>query len=1241
MSRNHALLIGTANYEDPAYAPLAAVRADVHYLSQVLEMPSVGRFEESVRVEDSTKAAITQAVEDFLADREGDELVVLYLSGHGAYEREDGQLYYVAADTRADEVQRTGVKASFITEQLEACAARRKVLLLDCCFSGAAVQGFRSKGGTSQKAGADLPAVEASGVYVITASHHWEESFTSTPGDPSQFTQALVRGLHTGQADLDGDGQVSADDLFRYVSRELKNAPADRQQTPTKSSLSVTGDIFLAKAAVGRQIPALKPLDPGTFAVDAEGKGVAVPESVVPAVAAHDDTAFGEADWPKLFDYYLACLRQEEASGAFLPLPGSTPARALWPGGQESLLSGASDTVPAPEGVVRLAAQARKDGAELWYGYPTVVLFDGNKQKCAPLFMRQIEVAEDAGGVPMVVAAGPAVPHAQLVLERLGKDEGLELLATYRPSWRPGFRDEMVRDLRVLLDELALPDTEHLDPGALGDGATLRAPHEGARNLALVFAARSEQGGSSKQLVKDYQKMRSSVAELSGTALGALARREEPDPAAEEAVRIVAPLAVNEGQEAVIRAAMTRRLTVATGPPGTGKSQLIVNAVATARAAGLTVLVASTNNKAVDEVWERAEELAPGLLVRTGSRSGERDNVEDELEGLTRLTGVTRPPRSSQAHGGELRNATRELEEVRRRLADVAERERLLSAAAQRRHTYAETCRSEVAVLAAAFGDDTALERWRGAAHRVARAAFFKGFRRRRAVGRLPDLPVQVDGPEDFAELLAFADDEASWRHHRALAEGQPGDADLSEALRAAEQRVRDMAQGLLGALVDERAAGARQLLHDRIEAVRSTSPRQWATLDSLLPSVSGWAVTARSVRRFRDRPGLFDLVIIDEASQCSTTDVLPLLFRAKRALVIGDPMQLPHITQLQAPQEAEARDAASVRASWLEEHRLAHRSYSSFHAAAHASGGPLLLDEHFRCHPDIAEISNRYCYAGRLTVLTDPRTLRRLDGVGAVQWLDVPGRARAGRGGSWINSEEADRVHVAIERLLTRLPAGSTIGVVTPFRAQKELIARRWAREQRVRVGTVHTFQGGQQDVMLLSLVAGPQMRASAVGWLTRETNLWNVAITRARSHLIVLGDREFWSGQGGMAGALQDAAAGHARLDPAAAVEQEPWPLLVGDRLQKLLGDAVPGALTDRDVVRDGYRCDFELRLGDRTVPMLLDHGVPEDGNATRHVRLALTRTRLVPGGIRVPAWEVWDGRTRRITAAAQRPV
>ncbi|MER7791829.1 AAA domain-containing protein [Streptomyces sp. NPDC097640] len=1228
MSRKHALLVGTAAYEDVAFPALPSVRADVHYLSQVLEMPAVGGYEACVRIEDSSKAAIRQSVERFLSEREPDELVVLYLSGHGAYDRDDGQLYYVTTDTEADRIQQTALEASFVTDQLEKCAARRKVLLLDCCFSGSAVQGFRSKGASQS---ATAPVVEAGGVHVITASQHWEQAFTTDVDQPSQFTRAIVEGLHSGQADLDGDGQVSANDLFRHISRDLQKAPDGRRQTPTQSSLHVTGDIYLARAAAGRQIPALKPLPAGHTAVT-DGAGGVTPAPVKATQAVHDDSAFTETEWAQLLTYYQHCLEAENATDDLLPLVGSGPPRAVWPAGEEVLLSGTETTVSAPERVVDLAERALKDGVDLfWYGYPVAVLYDGKRQVCAPLAMRQIEIERGPQGRSVVTPTGPIVLHPRLVLNRLGKDEGKELLAAYQPNWRPGFREEMVRDLRSLLQELGLPDTEHLDPRLLGDGSSLYAAHEGARNVAVVFAARSD-AAATAQLMKDYRTLQKSVGQFAGTALEAFATpaASGADESAERQVQVVAPLELNEGQEAVIRAAMVRKLTVATGPPGTGKSQLIVNAVATARAAGQTVLVASTNNKAVDEVWERCEALAPGLLVRTGNQTA----IEHELWTLEQLTRSIRPHQSSQMYWGELRNHLRRQEALRRQLAVVARRERELADLGRLRFSYSEQHNGDPQTLATALGDDVSLGRWLRRARTAARLGIFGGWLRSRCLRSLAPLSVQVVGRQGFADLLSFAEAEAAWRRKSTEADAAPDDAQLVTMLRETDRQVRETSTALLQASVAEQAMTARAAIHDRIEAVKSRSPRQWSSLERILPHVTGWAVTARSPRRFRDRAALFDLVIVDEASQCSTPDVLPLLFRARRALVIGDPMQLQHITTLQPRQEAESHRGVGLRASWLDEHRFEHRRYSAFHAAAHAAGKTLLLDEHFRCHPDIIGISNRHCYGNRLTVLTEPRSLRRLDGVDAVQWLDVVGTACRGSNGSWVNEEEAERVHLSVERLLMRLPEGSTVGVVTPFRAQKDLIAERWKNEKRVRVGTVHTFQGGQQDVILLSLVAGARMRPSAVNWLCREVNLWNVAITRARSHLIVFGDREFWSVRAGMPHALLDAVEAKAALtscDVNSGQQNE----LVGDRLQLMLADAISGALLDRKVTVDGYPYDFDVRRGTDAAQVRLDHGASFDMEDARYLRLALSQTALLPNGVRLPAWHVWADRAERVTA------
>lgn len=147
-------------------------------------------------------------------------------------------------------------------------------------------------------------------------------------------------------------------------------------------------------------------------------------------------------------------------------------------------------------------------------------------------------------------------------------------------------------------------------------------------------------------------------------------------------------------------------------------------------------------------------------------------------------------------------------------------------------------------------------------------------------------------------------------------------------------------------------------------------------------------------------------------------------------------------------------------------------------------------------------------------------RSVGAADPAPVLGWVDVPyGESAAGSGGrSWRNQAEADQVRQTVDELLARLPEDATVGVVTPFRAQKKALSRVWAGDDQVRVGTVHAFQGGQRDVMVLSPVATHNTPPRTTHWVASQVNLRNVAVTRAKSQLITVGSHRFWQGQSGL---------------------------------------------------------------------------------------------------------------------------
>lgn len=171
----------------------------------------------------------------------------------------------------------------------------------------------------------------------------------------------------------------------------------------------------------------------------------------------------------------------------------------------------------------------------------------------------------------------------------------------------------------------------------------------------------------------------------------------------------------------------------------------------------------------------------------------------------------------------------------------------------------------------------------------------------------------------------------------------------------------------------------------------------------------------------------------------------------------------------------------------------------------------------------------------------------------------------------------------------------------------------------ERVRVGTVHTFQGGECDIMVFSLVAAGNVPAHMFNWFDSQARLWNVAITRARSSLIIVGDRELWRQRGGIGGELLSTAEGRAP----SAVEDEQLRV----QLYRLLRSEDPGVELARVV--HGYRTDAVLSDG---TAVLLDQGVPDGGDPAVHMERMLRRRTLLAGdegqpARRLPLWRLFD--------------
>jgi WD40 repeat protein len=249
-----ALVVATGTYADLGLRRLRAPARDAEDLAQVLADPDIGGFAVTTVI-DQPAQQIRLAVEDFLAGRGTGDLLLVYLSCHGLLDARR-RLYFAAADTRKDRLGSTGVESAWVLDQLEHCRARRQVLILDSCFSGAFAYGAKGEADLGLR---DRFLGQGRGRVVLTASTATEYSFEGDPTDAaspagSVFTAALVQGLRTGAADTDHDGLVSVDDAYPYVFDQVQAAGA--AQTPQRWLYGAEGKILLARSPAG---PAIVP----------------------------------------------------------------------------------------------------------------------------------------------------------------------------------------------------------------------------------------------------------------------------------------------------------------------------------------------------------------------------------------------------------------------------------------------------------------------------------------------------------------------------------------------------------------------------------------------------------------------------------------------------------------------------------------------------------------------------------------------------------------------------------------------------------------------------------------------------------------------------------------------------------------------------------------------------------------------------------------------------------------------
>ena len=582
---------------------------------------------------------------------------------------------------------------------------------------------------------------------------------------------------------------------------------------------------------------------------------------------------------------------------------------------------------------------------------------------------------------------------------------------------------------------------------------------------------------------------------------------------------VVMPFHSNLDQRNAIRAALTHQISIIDGPPGTGKTQTILNLIASLIAQGKTIGVVAGANSAVDNVIDKLTEEGYGFLVASLGKMERvqefhrREGIlEQRREAWAQKASTASPGAPARVDEAALRaeeerlvalwEDARDIPAIRARLT-ATQRERLLFEEKVKESRRPMVNISHLAVVrrsSETIADLLALARCAPRPGRSPRA-IIERVRRYFAYGSLKGIDLGTPDVQSALQLAFY----------------QARERELSRRVEEAEARAAR--HGLVEVSAQYRRRSREALdaaLQDRFERERPSrlSSNQWLNrqTDILLRTYPVIASTCFSIRNNLAEDTLLDWIIIDESSQVLLPEGMAALSKARNAVIVGDARQIGPIFQgwdESTRQPPEARfDVRSV--SLLD-------SVKAMGKAAHSP--TTLLREHYRCHPAIIEFCNRMYYGGQLIPMRVPAQ-DAPDPLAIVYAAPGNHARRPLRGGGFFSQreieiisqlEEMEVIREGIEADDKDSSGDFVLGIVTPYRAQATSLRQRIRSDlgegthARWLAETAHKFQGRGAGTVVLSTVLNAHDRAATQDFYDSDA-LTNVIVSRAKDRFIVV---------------------------------------------------------------------------------------------------------------------------------------
>lgn len=506
---------------------------------------------------------------------------------------------------------------------------------------------------------------------------------------------------------------------------------------------------------------------------------------------------------------------------------------------------------------------------------------------------------------------------------------------------------------------------------------------------------------------------------------------------------------VNLDQLLVIHNGLKYPVLYVQGPPGSGKTNTILNTVVTAFFNNKTVLISSYNNHPVDEIYQKLSHLKykgddiPFPIIRLGNS----EKLKDAIKQIRLLFKITS---SMQVFDSSLNRKKTYEEHKTKALSDLLRKyeEKLdLSERKEMIKTMLSSS-SNLPFLANLQGEQ-----------------LVNVNNTLKEIGEITDDDIKPLISHDRLELFKFLNFTSA-----------------KFIKRLSEPKYEELTDIIFTKDLNEAVRQLNQYL---------SNDENFQKFLKIFPVV---ATTNISAHRLGEPKQYFDMVIMDEASQCNTAVALVPIIRGEQLLLVGDPQQLKPVILLDERNNLILKKRYNI----TDEYDYRNKSVYQTFLSADAVSDEVLLSYHYRCHPKIIGFNNKKYYNNKLNIRSSDNEKHPLE------FIECHSKDTTLKNTS--ESEAKEIVHYV------KTHPDKTIAVITPFVNQRNEIQEELNQNgiANVDCGTVHAFQGDEKQEIIFSLALTDKTHEKTYSWLKNNKELINVATSRAKERLVIIGDME-----------------------------------------------------------------------------------------------------------------------------------